>query len=101
MDTVICINKLRAQFLFDCPEKEQMKRIIKPYIPQPENDISSKDNGTCLDEKVEMLFTTPGGHNILPELESPPISENYMEDYVSTGRLMAKDKHLARSRGHI
>lgn len=101
MDTVICINKLRAQFLFDCPEKEQMKRIIKPYIPQPENDISSKDNGTCLDEKVEMLFTTPGGHNILPELESPPISENYMEDYVSSGRLMAKDKHLARSRGPL
>lgn len=99
MDTIICINKLRAQFLFDCPEKEQMKRIIKPYLPREEDGNICKDYRRYLDAKVESLYETTDGHNVLPELESPPICENYMEDYVSRGRPMTKEKHLVRPRG--
>ena len=82
MDTVTVLNELRAQFLLVCPEKDQMKRIIKPYIP-----IDEFNSEQCLDSTIRELYTNPDGVNILPELESPPISKDFMENYASLGKL--------------
>lgn len=81
-----CINRLRAQFLWECPESEQMRRIIKPYVPQ----------GTPFDE-LSRLFTAPDGHDMLPEMESPPLSVANMDGYLSEGRSrVANGRHFAK-----
>ncbi|QID87913.1 Component of a membrane-bound complex containing the Tor2p kinase [Saccharomyces pastorianus] len=82
MDTVSVLNELRAQFLRVCPEKDQMKRIIKPYIP-----IDEFNSEQCLDSSIRELYTNMDGVSILPELESPPISKDFMENYATLGKM--------------
>ncbi|EJT43332.1 AVO1-like protein [Saccharomyces kudriavzevii IFO 1802] len=82
MDTVTVLNELRAQFLQVCPEKDQMKRIIKPYIP-----IGGSNTEQCLDSSIRELYTNSDGLNVLLELESPPISKDFMENYASLGKM--------------
>ena len=76
------LNELRAQFLRVCPEKDQMKRIIKPYIP-----IDEFNTEQWLDPSIRELYTNSHGVSLLPELESPPISKDFMENYASLGKM--------------
>nr|CAI6760741.1 ADM_HP1_G0045810.mRNA.1.CDS.1 [Saccharomyces cerevisiae] len=82
MDTVTVLNELRAQFLRVCPEKDQMKRIIKPYIPVDEFNTEQ-----CLDSSIRELYMNSDGVSLLPELESPPVSKDFMENYASLGKM--------------
>ncbi|QLL34368.1 hypothetical protein HG536_0G02290 [Torulaspora globosa] len=89
MDTVACLNRLRAQFLWDCPENEQMRRIIKPYMAGQEGSI----------DEVATLYIAPDGHDMLPEMESPPLSLTNMDGYLSKNRpLLANARHYSKSK---
>lgn len=99
MDTVACINRLRAQFLWECPENEQARRIIKPYVPQlgiGSGIIGSRDDD--IQSEVARIYTAPDGHDMLPEMESPPLSVAHMDGYLSKGRPSGgKGRQLPRS----
>lgn len=83
MDTVACLNRLRAQFLWECPENEQMRRIIKPYMPGQETSI----------DEVATLYIAPDGHDMMPEMESPPLSLTNMDGYLSKNRPLGKRRY--------
>lgn len=93
METSTYINRLRSQFLWECPEKDQMRRIIKPYSSKTE-DILKFNRGDYhdLDSKIKNMFIGPDGTDTLSQLESPPISESYMENYTSSTRALKKGK---------
>lgn len=78
MDTIASVNMLRSQFLQVCPEKEQMRRIMKPYT-------LNNSNITELDPKLREAYLLADGTDILDQLESPPISKNFMENYSLLG----------------
>lgn len=95
MDTVASINNLRAQFFRICPEKDQMSRIIKPYIPQTEKDAIVKystQDYDKVDPKISDVYTNPDGTYLLTEMESPPISKNFMDSYATIAKARLK-KH--------
>ncbi|CDH12658.1 related to Target of rapamycin complex 2 subunit AVO1 [Zygosaccharomyces bailii ISA1307] len=94
MDTETSINRLRAQFLAECPDKDLMRRIIRPYCPG-HDILQPKD----VDLSIRKLYVTPEGLDIFPDLDSPPMSRNYMDSYVSTTR-KALDKSKALSKSH-
>ncbi|SCV00618.1 LAME_0G10946g1_1 [Lachancea meyersii CBS 8951] len=71
MDTVKSINKLRASFLHYSSDAEQAKRIIKPFLANPQADVE-------LPSELQKLYRLENGEDYLTSLESPPISENYM-----------------------
>ncbi|EDO16307.1 hypothetical protein Kpol_1053p45 [Vanderwaltozyma polyspora DSM 70294] len=74
MDTVASVNRLRSQFLQICPEKDQMRRIMKPYRDEnlPHNEM---------DGKLKDAYILSSGRDILSELISPPITQNFMDKY--------------------
>lgn len=78
MDTETSINKLRAQFLSECPDKDLMRRIIKPYC-YGQDILRPKD----VNINIRKLYITPEGIDMFPELESPPMSRNYMDSCLS------------------
>ncbi|AGO12378.1 AaceriAER023Cp [[Ashbya] aceris (nom. inval.)] len=82
MDSAVAarLNRLRAGFLKGCPEEDQMKRVIKPY-----GDATS-------DEALRQLYMDPDGHDLLVNLESPPISESYL------GSMMPRHKKINEER---
>ncbi|QLG74972.1 hypothetical protein HG535_0H02990 [Zygotorulaspora mrakii] len=82
MDTTTNINRLRAQFFWECPEKDLMRRIIKPYTIDKEQMFKiNQKNYDQLNGKIKRVYIAPNGEDILQDLESPPISESYMENY--------------------
>ncbi|CCH61651.1 hypothetical protein TBLA_0F01080 [Henningerozyma blattae CBS 6284] len=81
MDTVTSINKLRAQFLSTCPDQDQMRRVIKPFIP---DDIKNRE--LLIEREVRDIYGYHNGRSRLEKLESPPISKNWMDNYTSIGK---------------
>lgn len=95
MDTDTSINRLRAQFLSECPDKDLMRRIIRPYCPG-HDILQPKD----VNSNIRKLYITPEGLDIFPDLDSPPMSRNYMDNYVSSNRkTLNKSKTLSKSNG--
>ncbi|CAR26269.1 ZYRO0B05742p [Zygosaccharomyces rouxii] len=78
MDTETSINRLRAQFLSECPDKDLMRRIIKPYC-HGHDVLRPKD----VNSNIRKFYITPEGIDIFPDLESPPMSRNYMDNCLS------------------
>lgn len=80
-----------------------MSRIIKPYIPLHDvPDDDHREDYERLDARIKKMYTTPDGADILPELESPPISTNFMENYLSTSRFKsAKNKRTLTKKAYI
>ncbi|QLQ80287.1 hypothetical protein HG537_0D02880 [Torulaspora globosa] len=96
MDTVTCLNRLRAQFLWECPENEQMRRIIKPYLGGQETSI----------DEVAKLYIASDGHDMMAEMESPPLSLSNMDGYISKngpllGRRYSKSKENGGNDGLV
>ncbi|CCE61166.1 hypothetical protein TPHA_0A00810 [Tetrapisispora phaffii CBS 4417] len=77
MDTISSINKLRSQFLQIASEKDQFRRIIKPYTTDAEADFND------LDPKIKEMYTSLNGNNVLVNLSSPPISKAFIDSYQS------------------
>lgn len=103
MDTVGSINMLRAQFLRICPEKDQMSRIMKPYIPLVDEEAVMNygaANFDNMDSKISDIYKNPDGSTILGELESPPISKNFMESYASIAKARMK-KNGGEERSYV
>ncbi|CCD23319.1 Avo1p NDAI_0B02840 [Naumovozyma dairenensis CBS 421] len=69
MDVVTSINKLRAQFMQIGLERDQMKRVFKPYNP----------NSAMDDTEIRRLYQDSDGVDLISEMESPPISKNFMD----------------------
>ncbi|KAL3236683.1 Avo1p [Nakaseomyces bracarensis] len=102
MDTVSSINILRAQFLRICPEKDQMSRLMKPYIPiDGEEAVLNYGSDTFdnVDSKIADIYKNPDGTSILGELESPPISKNFMDSYATIAK--ARMKKNAEERNYV
>ena len=62
MDVEVIINKLRAKFLKQSSERDQLNRIIKPF-----GEVS---------ETTLKLYEDENGENMLQRLDSPPIAES-------------------------
>ncbi|GMM57973.1 Avo1 protein [Maudiozyma humilis] len=90
MDTSIAINQLRAQFLRVCPERDQGRRIIRPYT-QDTHDAGSPR--MPLPDRIKEMYYDKDGAFMLPELESPPISNNFLENYPVTRRVRSGRAH--------
>lgn len=83
MDTSVAVNSLRAQFLKVCPETDQVRRIVKPYDSGNHNNY----NLDKLDDRIRDMYRDKDGNYMLPELESPPIMTNFLEDYITTRKI--------------
>ncbi|SMN22889.1 similar to Saccharomyces cerevisiae YOL078W AVO1 Component of a membrane-bound complex containing the Tor2p kinase and other proteins, which may have a role in regulation of cell growth [Maudiozyma saulgeensis] len=83
MDTSVAVNSLRAQFLKVCPERDQVRRIVKPYDSKNHNNYTLDD----IDDKVKDMYRNNNGTYMLPELESLPIMTNFLEDYITTRKI--------------
>ena len=83
MDTSVAVNSLRAQFLKVCPERDQVRRIVKPYDSGNHNNY----NIDKLDDRIRDMYRDKDGNYMLPELESPPIMTNFLEDYITTRKI--------------
>lgn len=75
MDVEVTINKLRARFLKQSSEKDQLNRIIKPY---------GEINDTVL-----QLYKGDDGSNLLQSLDSPPIAGSYIKQSRATGNYIS------------
>ncbi|AET40081.1 Avo1p Ecym_5322 [Eremothecium cymbalariae DBVPG len=64
---VTSLNKLRSGLLKCCPEQDQIKRVIKPF-----GDV-------FLNGSLKNMYIDNAGNDILTLLESPPISESYLD----------------------
>ncbi|GAV52248.1 hypothetical protein ZYGR_0AG02390 [Zygosaccharomyces rouxii] len=93
MDTETSINKLRAQFLSECPDKDLMRRIIKPYC-HGHDILHPKD----VNVNIRKLYITPEGIDMFPELESPPMSRSYMDNCLSNNNKKANKGSKLSSR---
>ena len=85
MDITATINELRAQFFRICPERDQARRIIKPFDGATQRDILDHDYGV-LDGKIRELYRDVDGTDMLALLESPPITSDFMLNYLGSIR---------------
>lgn len=93
MENISQINRVRAQFLLQCPEQEQMRRVIKPYIP---NDAMGSET---IEQSIRQFYASHNGDNVLDSLESPPISSNFLDNYATINKSrMAKDRGYGGSK---
>lgn len=82
MDSFTAINSLRARFLQICPEKDQVRRIIRPYDTDNHNIYDFKN----LDDRVKDFYYDTDGSSMISELNSPPVMTNFLDDYINTAR---------------
>ncbi|SCU90655.1 LADA_0F05600g1_1 [Lachancea dasiensis] len=73
MDAVKSINMLRSSFLRGSFDEGLAKRIIKPYVPDFEEQGE-------IPLELRDLYRLDDGADLLDTLESPSISENYMAE---------------------
>ena len=85
MDITATINELRAQFLRVCPERDQARRMIKPLDGATQRDILDHDYGV-LDGRIRELYRDVDGTDMLALLESPPITSDFMLNYLGSIR---------------
>lgn len=83
MDTSVAVNSLRARFLNVCPERDQVRRIVKPFDSKNHNNYTLDD----IDDRIKDMYRNNNGTYLLPELESPPIMTNFLEDYITTRKI--------------
>ncbi|SCU84283.1 LAMI_0C06920g1_1 [Lachancea mirantina] len=70
MDHTIPINRIRAAFLKDSNDKEQMKRVLRPYLSSIH--WSNKE--------FEVTYENEDYKTIMNEQQSPPITRDYLKD---------------------
>lgn len=87
MDQFSVINRLRARFLETFGEKDQVYRVIRPYYGKLDNnsDYSSIVNNTNVTgiNEIDIFYQDNLGNNMLEYLESPPITSNSMDTFIS------------------
>ena len=59
-----------------------MRRIIHPYMTMTEHDQSTLPKD--MDPKIKEFYIDTDGVNMIPLLESPPLSKNFMDSYNSS-----------------
>lgn len=66
MDPVLIINRIRSDFLKSNNDRDQLNRVIKPYF--------------SVTEPVKNLYLDENGSDLLENIESPPITESYLNN---------------------
>ncbi|KAK5963642.1 Avo1p PWA37_003967 [Arxiozyma heterogenica] len=87
MDEFSIINRLRARFLDTFGEKDQVYRVIRPYYGRLDSSstyssIVNNANVTGI-SGIDVFYQDNLGNNMLEFLESPPITSNSMDTFMS------------------
>ena len=97
MDEFSVINRLRARFLDTFGEKEQIYRVIKPYYGRLDNDQTYAAILNTADTTgvggIDAFYRDNVGNNMLEFLESPPITSNLMDTFMSKNNNVRRNYH--------